>query len=1021
MHFIPLMKKRFFIVLSIAVIISISCIQLISGNASAELKPHTVTDPSELMPLNYESICLPAVWWDMPERQVQDPPFYGKNTNWADSVFKTLTPDERIAQLFMVAAYSNKDKAHTAEIKKLVSQYKIGGLIFFQGGPLRQARLTNYYQKVSKVPLFVSIDAEWGLAMRLDSTTKFPRQMTLGAIQDDSLVYRMGAEIARQCKRIGMQINFAPVVDVNNNPLNPVISNRSFGEDKHNVTRKALMYMKGMQDNGVMANAKHFPGHGDTDSDSHKTLPTVNSSLKRLDTLELFPFKELIREGLGSMMVAHLYVPALDTTANQASTLSKKVVTDLLKDSLGFKGLIFTDALNMKGVAKFYKPGEVDVKALIAGNDVLLFAEDVPTAITEIKAAISRGELSQDEIDKRCMKILLAKQWAGLNKYKEVKLKNLYIDLNTPDAELINRQLTEASLTLLKNKNNIIPLQDLDTLRIASLSLGYKELSLFQKTLSNYAPIKHFGIDKEAKSPVFDSTLMALKKYNLVIIHLNNTNNRPDRNFGLTPQVIKMIKGVMRQSKVIINVAANPYILAKMDSLQFADGVVMSYENNDYSESYTAQLIFGGIAAKGKLPITPSPHFTEGMGIRTAAVRFKYTIPEELGADSKKLGMIDSIVLKGVKDKVYPGCQVLVAKDGKVIYQKSFGYHTYENKIKVKNDDLYDLASITKIAATTASVMKLMDEKKINLDETLGKYLPELTGSNKQGIILREMLTHQAGLRDWIPFWVKTVEKGGGYKPGIYNKVRNDDFTERVAEHLYIHKSYEDTIYKHIIESPIKERGKYVYSDLGYYFLKKIIEKQTFVPEERYVIKYFYAPLGLSTMGYKPRDRFDLNRIVPTELDTKFRKQLVHGDVHDQGAAMMGGVGGHAGLFSNANDLAIMMQMFLNKGEYGGKRYIDSTTLTECTKCQYCVDNRRAIGFDKPETNPDKASPVCNCVSYLSFGHSGFTGTLAWADPSNGLIYIFLSNRVNPSADENKLSKSGIRNKIQEVIYDAVK
>lgn len=1015
------MKKKIFILFSIAIIISLSCIQLISGNLSIGSQATTKVKPAFILPINYEAHRLPSPWWDMPKKTKQEPPFYTKNLQWADSVFKTLTPDERIGQLFMVAAYSNRDKAHIAEIKKLVTQYKIGGLIFFQGGPIRQARQTNYYQKHSKVPLFVAIDGEWGLAMRLDSTTKFPRQMTLGAIQNDSLVYQMGAEIARQCKRIGMQINFAPVVDINNNPLNPVIGNRSFGENKYNVAKKSIMYMKGMQDNGVLANAKHFPGHGDTDSDSHKTLPTVNSSRERFDTLELYPFKELMREGLGSVMVAHLFVPAIDTTSNQPSTLSKKVVTDLLKDTLDFKGLVFTDALNMQGAAKFFKPGVVDVKALIAGNDVLLFAENVPKAITEIKAAIERGEISQEEIDKRCMKILLAKQWAGLNQYKEIKLKHLHEDLNTPQAELINRKLTEASLTLLQNKNNIIPIQNLDTMRIASLVLGYKELNIFQKTLSNYAPIKHFGIDKEAKSAVFDSTLSALKKYNLVIVHINNTNNKPDRNFGLTPQVMTMLKALMKQKKVIVNVAANPYILGKMDSLEHADGIIMSYENNDYSESYAAQLIFGGIAARGKLPITPSPYFKEGMGIYTNASRLKYTIPEEIGADSKKLAAIDTIVSKGIKDKVYPGCQVLVAKDGKVIYQKSFGHHTYENITKVKNDDLYDLASITKVAATTLSVMKLMDDKKINLDSTLGCYLPELKGSNKQNMIIREMLTHQAGLRDWIPFWMKTVEKGE-YKPGIYNKTRTDEYPKRVAEKLYIHKTYEDTIYKKIIESPVKERGKYVYSDLGYYFLKRIIEKQSYnTPEERFVIKYFYAPLGLSTMGYKPRDRFDTKRIIPTENDTKFRKQLVHGDVHDQGAAMLGGVGGHAGLFSNANDLAVIMQLFLNKGEYGGIRYIDSATVNECTKCQFCVDNRRAIGFDKPETNKDKVNPVCDCVSALSFGHSGFTGTLAWADPANGLVYIFLSNRVNPNADENKLSKSGIRNKIQEVIYDAVK
>jgi beta-N-acetylhexosaminidase len=957
----------------------------------------------------------------VPGKNIQDPPFFSENTHWADSVFKTLSPDERIAQLFMVAAYSNKDKTHVNEIKKLVSEYKIGGLIFFQGGPYRQAVLSNCYQSCSKVPLLMAMDAEWGLAMRLDSTTKFPRQMTLGAIQNDSLIYEMGVEIARQTKRLGMQVNFAPDIDINNNPLNPVIGNRSFGEDKYNVTRKALMYMKGMQDNHVLACGKHFPGHGDTDSDSHKTLPTIKSSRARLDTLELYPFKELIAQGLGSMMVAHLSIPALDTTPNQASTLTKKIVTGLLKDTLGFKGLVFTDALNMKGVSKFYKPGEVDAKALVAGNDVLLFPEDVPTGIKEIKAAIERGEITQEEIDKRVMKILLVKQWSGLDHYQKIKLKNITEDLNTPQAELLNRKLTEASLTLLKNEDYILPLQHLDSLKIASLSLGYKEQNLFQNVLQNYSPITHFGIDKDAKQDEFDSTLLKLKNYNLVIVHLNNTNNKPDKNFGLTPGVKQMLAALVKQNKVVINISANPYILAKLDSLQYAKAIIMSYEDNDYSQIYSAQLIFGGVAASGKLPVTASSLFGVGTGFPTKAIRFKYTIPEEVGADSKKLDKIDSIAMKGIKDHVYPGCQILVAKNGKVIYQKSFGYHTYENKIKVKNDDLYDIASITKIASSTISLMSLLDEKKVFLDSRLCDYLPMVEGTNKENIILREMLTHQAGLRDWIPFWMKTVNKDGSYKEGIYNKTPNDFFYKRVANDMYINVNYEDTIYKQILDSPLKERGKYLYSDLGYYFLKKIIEKETGMPLNIYTQNTFYAPLGLTTMGYKPLAKFDVNRIVPTEFDAKFRKQLIHGDVHDQGAAMLGGVAGHAGLFSDANDLAVIMQLFMNKGEYGGVRYLDSSTVSECTKCQYCKENRRAIGFDKPEMNPDKDSPVCGCVSYLSFGHTGFTGTLAWADPTNQLVYIFLSNRVYPDATDNKLAKSGIRTKIQEVIYDVVK
>jgi beta-glucosidase-like glycosyl hydrolase/CubicO group peptidase (beta-lactamase class C family) len=954
-----------------------------------------------------------------PKPDKKEPAFLTYNNKWADSVFEKLTAEERIAQLFMVAAYSNKDNKHVKEIKKLIVDYKIGGLIFFQGGPMRQAKLTNTYQSLSKVPLFISIDAEWGLAMRLDSTTQFPHQMTLGAIQNDSLIYEMGTEIARQCKRLGIHINFAPVADVNNNPMNPVISNRSFGEDKYNVTRKALMYMKGLQDNGVLANAKHFPGHGDTDSDSHKTLPTVNSSLARLDSVELYPFKELISQGLGSMMVAHLFIPAIDTTPNQASTLTKSIVTGLLKEKLNFKGLIFTDALNMKGVSKFYQPGEVDAKALVAGNDVLLFAEDVPTAIKQIQAAIERGEITQEEIDKRCKKILLAKQWAKVNQYKKIDTKNLFAELNTVKAEVINRKLTEASLTLLKNENNIIPLQQLDNIKIASLSLGSKELNMFQKTLSNYCTIKHFGIDKDASKNTFDSVLTKLKDFDLVLVYLNNTCNKPAKNFGLNSAITGMLNSVIKQNKTIVTVPENPYILGKLDSLPFADAILMSYENNEYSASYSAQLIFGGTSAPGKLPITAGS-FNVGTGIVTPIVRFKYTIPEELNIHSSALLKIDSIALKGIKEKAYPGCQIMVVKNNTVIYQKSFGYHTYENETAVNNNDLYDLASITKVAATTISIMKLVDDKKLKLNDSLSVYLPELRGTNKGGIIIREMLTHQAGLKAWLPFWQNTMEKNE-YKSGIYNNVRSNEFPKRVAEKLYISKTYEDSIYKQIIKSPLTEKGKYVYSDLGYYFLNRIIEQKTFVPEDRYVLKYFYSPLGLQTMGYKPLNKFDIKRIVPTENDTKFRKQLIHGDVHDPGAAMFGGVGGHAGLFSDANDLAIIMQMVMNYGTYGGKRYIDSSTVKEFTKCQYCKDNRRALGFDKPEMNPTKESPVCKAASYLSFGHSGFTGTLAWADPANQLVYIFLSNRINPNADDNKLTKMGIRTRIQEVIYEAVK
>lgn len=951
------------------------------------------------------------------------PVFYTKETRWVDSVFNALTPDQRIGQLFMVAAYSNQKK-DTAFIGKLIDSCGIGGLIFFQGGPKRQAALTNYYQKRSKVKLLIGIDGEWGLDMRLDSTVRFPHQMTLGAIPPnaDSLIYLMGKEIARECKRLGIHVNFAPVVDINNNPNNPVIGNRSFGENKYNVARMSYLYMKGMQDERVLACAKHFPGHGDTDMDSHKTLPEINHSKETIDTLDLYPFKQLFKQGVGGVMVAHLFVPALDTAKNIPSTLSPLIVNNLLKNDLKFKGLIFTDALNMKGASKFFKPGELDAKALVAGNDVLLYSEDVPKAIAAIKAAVFRNDITQAEVDARCKKILLAKQWLGLNKYSPIDTANLIADLNSGESSYLNILLAENAITLLKNKNNLIPLLSLDTLRIAAVSIGTGYNDKFQEMLGMYAPVKSFILPKNATNSDIKELLQKLEKYNLIIVGLAGTSNNPKSNFGISQQTISFVKKASTRSKIILSIFSSAYSLQMFDSVtDNLDAIIMGYENSESILNLSAQMIFGGVSSHGKLPITASFKFPFAAGINSSnPIRFKYTIPEEVGLDSKKLAEIDTIVAKGIKEKAFPGCEVLLAKDRKVFYYKAFGYQTYEKTFPIKKDDIYDIASITKIVATTAATMQLVDEKKINIDGTLGDYLPLVSGTDKATINLQEMLTHQAGLKDWIPFYLQTLHKNG-YKPGIYNSYKNDEYPVRVADKLYINKTYCDTIWKRIIESPVSSKHEYRYSDLDLLFMWKIVERLTNMPLNEYVQKQFYKPLGLSTMGYLPRERFPLIRLVPTEYDLKFRKQLLHGDVHDPAAAMLGGVAGHAGIFSDANDVAVMMQMFLQKGEYGGKRYIDSSTVNTFTKCQFCADNRRGLGFDKPELNDTKKSPVCDCVSYMSFGHQGFTGTITWADPATQLVYVFLSNRVYPDSDNQKITKLGIRSAILQTTLGASK
>jgi beta-glucosidase-like glycosyl hydrolase/CubicO group peptidase (beta-lactamase class C family) len=889
-----------------------------------------------------------------------------------------------------------------------------------QGGPYREAKLNNYYQSKAKTPLLISIDGEWGLAMRLDSTPKYPRQMTLGAIKNDSLIYYMGKQIARECKRMGIHVNFAPVADVNNNPLNPVIGMRSFGENKYNVANKAVMYMKGLQAEGVMANGKHFPGHGDTDSDSHKTLPIISACKERMDTLELYPFQQLFDQGLSSIMVAHLFVPCYDTTKNTASTLSPYIVQDLLKKQLGFQGLIFTDALNMKGVASFYEPGMVDVKALLAGNDVLLFAENVPKAIEQIKLAVSKGQITQDEIDARCKKILKAKFWCGLNNKQYVSPENLYEDLNTKESFVMNTKLAEASVTLLKNDNALLPLQRLDTMRIVEVSIGDAKENVFSTTINKYSKIAHLGIDHDASKKERDTLISKLKNYNWVILQVNKTSYKPEKDFGCSSGSMDLISNICSQKNTIACLYSNPYLINKLENLNQAKSILNVYEYNQFSQKAAADAIMGAIEVNGTLPVS-TKLFLAGTGLEIKKkIRVQYVIPEQIGINSAKLLQIDSIAQVGIKENAFPGCQIVAIKNGKVFYQKNFGKQTYDATADKVNDyTIYDLASLTKILSSSLALMKLSEQKQFDYEQHLDYYFPELAGTNKSAIHYKDMLTHQSGLPAWLPFWQKTVDKKNVYKSGYYSDTYSEQFPVQVAKGLFVVKDFNDSIYHQIMSCKMEETCKYVYSDIGYYFSKILIEKITKTSLNNFVQLQFYKPLNLG-LTYLPLGKYPAEQIAPTENDLKFRKQLVRGYVHDQGAALMGGVAGHAGLFGNANDVAIIMQMLLNKGNYSGQQVLDSSVIRQYTSSHFS-DNRRGLCFDKPEPDAKKDSPVTKECSLKSFGHSGFTGTFAWADPENDLIFVFLSNRVHPSADENKLAKLGVRGKIHRILYDAVK
>lgn len=939
---------------------------------------------------------------------------------WVDSVLNSLTLEQKIGQLFMVAAYSNKENNHRSEIEQLIMDYHIGGLMFMQGGPIRQVRLTNHYQSLSHLPLMIAQDAEWGVSMRIDSTLRFPWQMTLGALEDDTLIYEMGKEVARECKRLGVHINFAPVVDVNSNPHNPIINNRSFGESSQRVAHKSLMYMKGLQDAGILACAKHFPGHGDTDADSHKTLPTLLHDKQRLDSVELMPFNHLINNGLGSIMVAHLHIPSLDKTDSLAATLSKKVVGGLLKNKLSFNGLIFTDALNMKGVSQFYEPGDVDLMALLAGNDVLLFSQDVPKAVEKIKKAIDNKKITEEDISNRCRKILMAKYWFGLHNYTPIKEENIYNDLNSEQSQYLISKQFEKAITLLQNNNQLLPLKSLDTLNIAIVCVG-ENSTHFEQTISKYAPNKVFYISEKNTEEERTQLLNKLLPYNLVIASIHKSNEHAWKSYHIDKETDIFLQTLALQSKLILSVFANPYSLSDLLMTYSFDGLVLGYQNSPHAQRAAAQLIFGGIGSNAKIPVS-NTHFNEGDGMTSSPMRLKYSHPLELGIDPKTLLKVDSIVNDAIEQEAIPGCQLLAIKDGMVFYDKSFGFHTYKKKTKVKETDLYDLASLTKIIATVPMLMRMVDNQQLDLDDPLSNFLSLADTSSKKDLSLRQILAHQSGLTSWIPFYLQTIDENNQLRDTLYSTIKTDKHFIQVANDLFLHYEYPDSILQYILNSPLKEQT-YRYSDLGFYLFKQMIEDSLSKAIDELVSTHFYSPLGMSTMGYLPLERFDSIRIVPTEFDYYFRSQLLQGYVHDMGAAMLGGVGGHAGLFSNANDLGIFMQMYLQNGNYGGERYFDERTVEEFTACQYCEDqNRRGAGFDKAALKGQEGGPACDCgPSNAAFGHSGFTGTLVWADPEEQFAYVFLSNRIHPTSDNKTLLELNVRTHIMEVFYEAIR
>jgi len=938
----------------------------------------------------------------------------GKAT-WVDETLSRLTVDEKIAQLMMVEVRPSKGRKHLDEVDTLISKYKVGGIIFFKTDAQNLFLSAQRYQSMASVPLMVGIDGEWGVSMRVDNTIMYPYQVGLGGIQDESLIYKMGRDIGKQCKRLGIHLNFAPVIDVNNNPENPVINFRSFGEDPMNVARKGWMYAKGMQDEGIIACAKHFPGHGDTKTDSHKDLPLITHSRGRLDSIELKPFKYLIDSGIMSIMTAHVYMPSIDTTTNLAISISPIAVNGLLKKELHFKGLAITDALDMQGVAKYFPQGTLELKALLAGNDILLCPANVPRAIDTIRAAILDGRLSMQSLDEKVKKVLEAKMFAGLAMPEPAYYTDLVKDLNNSDALLLYNKLVESEICVAKNDSNCIPLFRKSFKRMAVLALGGSGPTNFEKQCKELGNCDVFAVEKSFGVEFCTNIVTKLQVYDLVVVGVHQINKYPKDNYGITTDACSLIRQLKNKTQVVVVCFGNPYSMKNFEGL---NSTVYAFGDSDPYYKAAAEALWGMKKADAKLSVSVGSEYPVFIG-KTLYKSDKLISGVTTSVKQKKLSRIDSIVKNAINSKATPGCQVLVSQYGKVIYSKSFGYQTYDKKIKIENNQLYDLASITKIASTTLAIMKLYEDKEIDLDDNLSDYLSELKGSNKEDITIRQILVHESGLKDFIPFYA-SFTNNPEVQDTVLSKTKSDKFCFEINDGLYVNKLYQKAILLQIASSPLGTKGKYVYSDLGMIMLRMMIEKVTQTNFETYLDATFYKPMGLRFMTFNPLQKFTKDLIVPTEKDPDFRKGVLQGYVHDPSAALLGGVSGHAGLFSNAFELAELGQMLLNNGFYNGKRLFKSSTIQEFTARQ-SADSRRGLGFDKPENTSGKSSPASHLASNQCFGHTGFTGTCIWVDPNNGLVFVFLSNRIHPSAENKTLITKNVRTDIMDVIYEALK
>ncbi|MBS1976560.1 MAG: serine hydrolase [Bacteroidetes bacterium] len=918
-------------------------------------------------------------------------------TRWVDSVFSTLDLQHKVGQLFMVPVSSYATMQEKNSYTELVRNNGIGAVQIIRGGPVSHAKTINELQRQSRVPLLVGISAEWGVAQTLDSLTSLPKPMVSASWKYDSLRFQWASVIGSQLKALGIHLNFAPHADEEikrNDYL------RYFANTQQAVARHAATFVEGMNNAGILTAAKHLPREL-MDPDNADTTTIIN--LNAIDTVSLHVFSALIRSGVDAILTDHMHLSMQTERGLVHAGLSQVFVSEVLRKRLSFNGLVIASVDEYKSKTSKIRTGEAEFLAFQTGNDLLISSGPSPAAIRKLSKLIKKNKNLLVQLDQSVKRILGAKYDAGLNSYHPVTTVGLRRRLESVADPALRHQWAEATPTLLQNGGNLLPIANLEQ-EFHSVSIGSTRDNEFTRYLEKYVPLNKVSILSAR-----DTTGVRFPDHSIVIVNIASFGSQ------LEDQVASWITRL--GENVVIVHFGNPLKAARYTK---AKALILAYTDQDQVASVVPQIIFGGLACKG---ISPVAGVTAGNEFETNTLsRFSYGVPEEVGMDSQVLERIQGVMKEAIESGATPGCHVLVAKEGKVVYEQSAGSLTYEKKQPVEDGTIYDLASVTKISATLQAVMYMYDHGMIDVYKKASVYLPELKASNKEDFTLKDILTHQAGLWPFLPFWTQTM-KDSKYIPEYYSTTQSEDYPFPVSKNLFASKSMKDSLWKWIVDARIREKPlrtphDYRYSDMGFYIMQHLSEKLLQQPLEVFLEKNFYGPLGAYTTGYLPLNRFPASRIAPTENDTLFRKSLLVGYVHDQGAAMHGGIAGHAGLFSTANDLAKLGQMWLQRGYYGGRQFYKPETLDLFTTKQY-DDSRRGLGWDKPPQS-DWTGPTSLYASPRTFGHTGFTGTCIWVDPEFNLVYVFLSNRVNPDMNNNKLLSASIRSRVQDFVYQAI-